>query len=139
MLLNEASEKTATAAKIKSISETSDLAAIVTVLNTQFNDLLKFTVEWFGDSADEVSLNISKSFLPPDLDAQMLLALVKSWLDGAYDYKTLINNLQNGEIVDPRVSVDEMEGSVESEGEQRMVAEAKAIADSAPAEPVSGA
>jgi hypothetical protein len=128
MLMNELTEKTATAAKIKSISETSDLASIVTVLNTQFNDLLKVTIAWFGDSPADSNLSISKSFLPPDIDAQMLLALVRGWQEGAYDYPTLVNNLQNGEIIDPNIDASDMAANVDSETEERTVLEAQAIA-----------
>ncbi len=100
-------EKTATSAKIKSISETSDLSSIITVLNKQFNDLFNETVKWFG-ATFESSVSISKDFIPINMDSQMILALVSSWMKGAFDTGTLVHNLQRGEIIDPKLTTDEM-------------------------------
>lgn len=100
-------EKTATSAKIKSISETSDLSSIITVLNKQFNDLFDETVIWFGAIFNS-SVNISKDFIPINMDSQMILALVSSWMKGAFDTSTLVHNLQRGEIIDPELTTEEM-------------------------------
>lgn len=131
MLLTEGAEKTATAAKLKSISETSDLAALVVVLNAQLNHMLETTILWAG-VAGEGSVTVSTNFIPPDLDAQMLLALVKGWQDGAYPYETLVTNLQAGEIIDPNMDADELEGQVGTEGDERMAKEAAELAKLAP-------
>jgi len=133
MLLTETSEKTATAAKIKSISETSDLSAFVSVLNTQFNWMVDITIQWASMSG-ESSVTISRNFIPPELDAQMLLALVKSWQDGAYDYETLVTNLQRGEIMDPNVEATSIQATVDKEFDDKMEKEARAVAALTPTE-----
>jgi len=107
MLISELSENTATASKIKSISETSDLASIVDVLDNDFNFLINVTSEWTSNGESSVSIN--KDFLPASLDPAMILALVKSWQDGAITYKTLTNNFQKGEILTDENEEAEME------------------------------
>lgn len=125
-------EQTATAAKIKSLSETSDLHSIITVMNTQFNWLMKVTSEWAG-TGEDASMTPNTDFIPVTMDAQMLLALVKSWVDGAYDYKTLAQNLQRGEIVDQNMDIEELEALVEKEQDDRMAADAKLMESAAKA------
>lgn len=128
LLINEnVGEATATATKVRSISETADLAAIVFVVNTQFDNLLDLTAAWAGNAEQDISMTINRQFLPPELDAQMILALVKSWQEGAYDYDTLVQNLQKGEIVDQNLEPEELEQRVEEENQQRMESAAQAV------------
>lgn len=129
LLINEnIGEATATATRVRSISETADLAAIVFVLETQVNYLLGLTQLW-AELNEEITATINRQFLPPELDAQMILALVKSWQEGAYDYDTLVRNLQKGEIVDPNVEPEELEESVEEENQERMQRQAEAFSN----------
>jgi len=116
LIANQGIEKTATSAKIKSISETADLSSIVMVLNKQFNDLFKMTIHWaFGTPFEETSLSISNDFIPLGLDSQMVLALVHSWLKGAIDFETLSNNLQRGELVSPARTIESLKDSINEE------------------------
>ncbi|MDH3375374.1 MAG: DUF4055 domain-containing protein [Gammaproteobacteria bacterium] len=127
VLLPEVSENTATASNLRSISETSDLVSIVTILSRQVQMMLEFTALW-GNMSGEVELQMSTHFLPAELDASMVTALVGAWQNGGFDYDTLIDNFKRAEIVDPEKTVEELQASTEQEGEARMQKAAEAMA-----------
>ena len=127
ILLPEVSENTATATTIRSISETSDLASIVTTLERQLNMMLEFTSNWAGITA-EVEARMDKQFLPVPLDGAMLTALVASWQNSAFDYDTLVENLKRAEIVDPKTTIDDLKKATSQEADDRIAAAAAAIA-----------
>ena len=137
VLLPEMSEKTATASNLRSMSETSDLASMVMVLVRQINRLYDFTALWAGDNS-EAEVEMDTNFLPKEMDAGMLTALIGGWQTGAYDRDVLNDNLLRAEIIDAEKDLDEMITNIESEDEERMTKAAKAIADATQASVVPG-
>ena len=126
VLLPEVSENTATASKLRSLSETSDLASIVLIVELQMNQLLEFTASWANISG-ETEVNMDTNFLPMEMDASMLTAMVQAWQNGAFDHEILITNLQKAEIIPTDVDLDEMVTKVEAEGDERLAKAADAI------------
>ncbi|MCP4256860.1 MAG: DUF4055 domain-containing protein [Planctomycetes bacterium] len=126
VLLPEISENTATASLLRSISETSDLSTIVGVVEKQLDKLLKLTVEWGGHKG-ESSLSIDKNFMPKEMDAQMITALVAAWNAGSFDFQNLIYNLKKAEIVPSERDMDEIIKNVDAEDEERTVKAAEAL------------
>lgn len=126
VLLPEVSENTATASKLRSISETSDLASIVVILEKQLNQLLEFTALWAA-TAGETGVIIDTNFLPQDLDAGMITALVGAWQSAAFPYSTLVDNLKKAELIDPETTIEDLLAESEKEEEERMVKAAKAV------------
>lgn len=127
VLLPEIAENTATAAKLRSLSETSDLASLVIVLLRQLNRIYAFTSLWAGQGED-VEIKLDTNFIPKEMDAGMLTALVAGWQSGAFDREVLTDNLQRAEIIDTETDVEEMVANIESEEETRMVKAAAAMA-----------
>lgn len=140
VLLPELSEHTATASKLRSISETSDLATMVLTLEKQFDRVLAFFSIWAGaatpENADTLTdVEMPTDFMPTTMDAQMITAMVGAWQAGAFDQNTLIQNFQKAEIVDTDIDLEEMKAAIEAEDDERMVKAAQAIAASAAANP----
>lgn len=139
VLMPEVAEHTATASKINSISETSDLATIVLTEEKQMNWILAFYAQWAGAVSvgveDQTNVDMPTDFMPTTMDAQMITAMVGAWQNGAFDWNTLIQNFQKAELVDADVDLDELKKAIEDEDETRMVNAAKAIAASVAANP----
>lgn len=96
-----AKDETATAAEIRTSAETSALSKIVAGLNEDFERVGEITLEWAtGSTEDEDSeISYNTDLLPRSLDAQALIALVQTWQAGGITIETMVENLQQGEIV----------------------------------------
>jgi hypothetical protein len=143
VLLPEMAEHTATASKLRSISETSDLATIVLTLEKQFRWVLAFYTIWGGaateDNAEEATdVDMPTDFMPSEMDSAMVTAMVAAWQAGAFDWATLIRNFQKAEIVEADVDMVELQAAIESEDEERMQKAAEAVAASAQLNPPPG-
>lgn len=128
LMPDSVAENTATASTLRSISETSDLASLVIIIAKQLNAMLEFTSLWAG-IAGEVDAMMDTKFIPKEMDAQMVTALVATWQSGGIDQDTLIDNFQKAEIIDPEKDIDEMKANIENEEGERMEKAAQAIAD----------
>ena len=126
ILLPELAENTATASTLRSISETSDLASFVGTLMQQVNRMYDFTAQWAGVN-EEVEIKQDTNFIPKQMDAGMLTALVGAWQSGAYDRETLTDNLQKAELIDGERDLDEMLSNIEAEEGERLEKAAQAI------------
>lgn len=130
ILLPDLVENTATAAKLRSMSETSDLATIIIILTKQINRLYEFTVTWAGAvSAEEDGIELDTNFLPKEMDAQLLTAMVGAWQATAFDRNVLNDNLLKAEIIDAETDLDEMLANIEAEEGDRMEKAAQSIAN----------
>lgn len=93
--------ETATSAIIGAKGETSLLSRIVNVLSNQMTTALKWAAMWQGkDDMENYSASFNSDFLPVQLTAQDLTALVGAWQAGAIGPQTLFENLKRGEIID---------------------------------------
>lgn len=139
VLLPELAENTATAAKLRSISETSDLATIVLTNESVFIRILEFFALWAGaireGVTDQTGVDMPTDFLPTEMDSAMVTAMVGAWQAGVIDHDTLIWNFKKAELIDAKKDLDEMKAAIEAEDEERMVQAAKAIAASVAANP----
>ena len=126
VLLPEMAEHTATASKLRSISETSDLANTVLTLEKQFNQLLEILLSWAG-IAGEVEVDMPTDFMPTEMDAPMITAMVGAWQQGAFDFDTLVKNFQKAEIIEADTNMEEMKAAIADEDEQRVLNAAKAM------------
>lgn len=143
ILLPEMAEHTATASKLRSISETSDLATIVLTLEKQFGHVLAFFSIWAGaateDNAEDVTdVDMPTDFMPTEMDSAMVTAMVAAWQAGAFDWETLIRNFQKAELVEADADMEELKAAIASEDEQRIQKAAEAVAASAALNPQPG-
>ena len=95
-----ASPITATASLIGSQGETSLLTRITNIISTEVSTAVQWAASWMGkDNVEDYGIELSTDFLPANISAQDLTALVNSWLQGAISKETLFINLQQGEVV----------------------------------------
>lgn len=100
VLMTESGEKTATATRIRSMSETASLASILGIINSQFTQILREYLAWQQvPEPDSASITYAKNLLPADLKPADVLSLFKAHLEGAYDYDTFIEMLQRAEYI----------------------------------------
>ena len=126
ILLPEVSENTATASTLRSLSETSDLASMIVVVERQANYMMDFTAQWAG-TAGETEVKMDKHLIPLAMDASMVTAMVAAQQNGGFDYETLVDNFKRAEIISPEKTVDDLLGAIEEEGEARMLKAAEAM------------
>jgi hypothetical protein len=112
-----ASEKkgneTATAARIYRAGETSILSAIANTISTGLSEALEIFSEWAGVPDEEAEIELNRDFIPANLDAQQLTALVSAWSMGALSLETLFENLQAGEIIGQDVTYEMEQARIE--------------------------
>jgi hypothetical protein len=113
-ILQPNTEKTATAARLSSMAETSVLSELVTTINNDATTILDITDRWLGSSDTLIELN--KDFWPRDIEPQMIQALVSAWQQGAFSYEDLFRKLQQGEIIDGAKSFEDHEEEMLNEG-----------------------
>jgi len=112
-------QETATKAAFRHASETSALAAISGEVSKTLTEALRFLAEWAGiEDSSDIFIKLNKDFEPEALTPQKLLALVSSWLEGAFSKRTLYANLQKGEIADAEKSFEEEEEEIAAERAQ---------------------
>jgi hypothetical protein len=112
-----AKEETATAAEIRTSAETSALSNIVNGLNEDFKRIGEITLEWATgvEEDDESTIEYNTDFLPRSLDSQSLVALVQTWQAGAITIETMVENLQQGEIVAADVTTEDYVEELENQ------------------------
>jgi hypothetical protein len=93
-------------AGIRRSGENSVLADIAGAVEMPIRQALQFMAEWAGISG-EVTFEFNKDFLPMQMDAQMLTALVAAWQSGAISEHTFFENMQAGEIIMESVTFDD--------------------------------
>jgi hypothetical protein len=70
-----------------------------------------------GEDPNSVSISLNKEFLANKMGPQELVALIKSYFDGAISKETLIYNLRKGDMLDPsRTDEDELLALSQSQG-----------------------
>ena len=116
MLGNEPSvPATATAAAIDNANQNAGLIMMIGMLNYELNQAISYMAEWSGRSnGNETFIEMTTDLLPTKLAGTELLALVKSWADGAISRETLFSNLQRGEIISAERTFDEEMDAIEA-------------------------
>ncbi len=94
------------AAAIHREADTSILGSLASSLSDALTAILEEMLLWAGTEA-EAEVTISSEFLPQNVDAPMLTALVSAVQQGKMSFETFYRQLQRGDIADPEVDVDE--------------------------------
>lgn len=109
-------QEKAETARLRARGETSLVMDTLQTVETGINRLMRWSADWLGSTGD-VSLRLNKDFVDAKIDANMLMAIVKSWQSGAISRDTMHANLQQGEVMAMDVTPDDEKDKIDDEGE----------------------
>jgi hypothetical protein len=115
--------KTATQAQSDNENEHSVLSLAVANVNEAYMTCIGWMQQFMGDSG-EALYEISQDFTAPNMDAQMLTALVASWQSGALPNSDLWESLRRAGLIDPEKTDDEVRDEIEAAGGSLMLEDA---------------
>jgi hypothetical protein len=104
----------AQAMEIKRAGETSVLASHANTVSEAMEAILNWLGEWMGIDA-QAEFELNTDYLPVNMTAQEITALVSAWQSGAISKQDLFYNLQQGEIIQPGKTYEEQQDESESE------------------------
>jgi hypothetical protein len=85
-------------AQIHRAGESATLASVARAVSKSLTRVLELLRDWAGASG-EVSVELNSDFMPTSMDAQTLLALMKTWQSGGIAYSDFLHALKQGELV----------------------------------------
>lgn len=100
--------------RLQARGDQSVLISTVNSVERGFNKALEIAAQMIGASTAEVTLN--KDFVETQMPSAQLGELTKALQAGSISYTTFWENLQRGEIGDPKVTADEERERIEDEG-----------------------
>lgn len=100
--------------EIKRAGETSVLASHANTVGEAMETILEWLAAWMGIAGD-IEYELNTDYLPVNMTAQELTALVGAWQSGAISKQTLFYNLQQGEIIAPSKTFEEENDETASE------------------------
>jgi hypothetical protein len=106
--------ETATAAHIRHSGETSLLTAAVSAVQASLQAALAFAADWDGASGVLVELN--DDFISARLDPQTLLGLVQAFQAGALTLGSLLQAMQDGDMLPQKIVVTDEVAHLEARG-----------------------
>lgn len=111
-------KKVAETARVLTIhrgGENAILSSIAQVLSLAMEIQLKKFVEWAGADSSAVDYDINRDYLPAQMDAANLTAIVAAWQAGAISRDTMFQNLQQAEIIDPETTLEDETAKIHAE------------------------
>ncbi len=109
--------ESAETASIHRAGESSILASIANSISEMLTKLLVITRDWAGiKGSGEVKIELNTDFVPTQMTAQELTAIVQAWQSGGISSAELYWNLQKGEIVSSKKTFEEHQGELENQG-----------------------
>jgi hypothetical protein len=109
-------QEKAETARLRARGETSLVMDTLQTVEMGITRLAEWAAEWMGVTSDIV-IKLNKDFVDAKIDANMLMALVKSWQTGAISRDTLHSNLQEGEVMSMSRTAQEEKDKIDDEGE----------------------
>lgn len=105
--------ETAQTAQIHRAGESSILSSIAQTISIGLTEALWIFSEWAGvEPTEDMGIELNRDFIPTEMDAQTLTALVSAWMSGAISLQTLFENLQAGEIIGQDVSYEDEQARI---------------------------
>jgi hypothetical protein len=95
----------------RSAGEQSQLAGMAVILGMAITQCLRIFADWSGADG-EVDYKISTDFIPANMTAQELTALVGALQAGAISLQVFFDCLQRGEIIKASMTYDEMQAQI---------------------------
>jgi hypothetical protein len=90
--------ESADTAGIHRSGEQATLASAAQAISMGLAQALRTFSDWAGMNGG-VKFSLNREFMPTQMDAGKLTALIMGWQKGAYSYDTLFSNLKQGEVI----------------------------------------
>lgn len=113
MLSDEKSQvETLGATAIKRTGENSALSSVAISVSEALQAQLELFAQW-GGADGEVVFEINREFLPVQMDAQTLTAIVSAWQAGSISEAEMFDLLKRGDVIDGEKTLAEHQAEVE--------------------------
>lgn len=89
------------------------LNSVITSTEIAVNKVIKMIAAWENADPDEVNIKINRDLVQTSLDANMLIALIKSLQDGSMSFETFFHNLQEAGMYPPESTVESEQQNIE--------------------------
>jgi hypothetical protein len=96
------------------MGENSVLSSMSQAVSMGLTRALEWAASWMGVT-QEVSIDLNRDFMPQQMDAQQMEALLKAWQAGGISSQTLFENLQRGEVIDADRSFEDEQADIQDE------------------------
>jgi Domain of unknown function (DUF4055) len=107
--------ETVEAARIRHSGETGLLMAAVSAVQATLQAALQFAADWNG-AAGSVRVELNDDFISARLDPQTLLGLVQAYQAGALTLGSLLQAMQDGDLLPQKTVVTDEVASLEARG-----------------------
>jgi hypothetical protein len=107
--------ETAEAARIRHSGETGLLMAAVSAVQATLQTALQFAADWDG-AAGKVSVELNDDFISARLDPQTLLGLVQAYQAGALTLGSLLQAMQDGDLLPQKTVITDEVAHLEARG-----------------------
>jgi hypothetical protein len=95
--------------------EESILADMAQTISEGMTKALRWFAQWQGvEDTSNIRYQLNRDFLPMQMSAQDIQALVGAWQQGAISNQTLFDNLKAGEVIEPDVTFEEEQERINS-------------------------
>jgi len=102
---------------IRHNGEASVLAGMAGIVSAGVSKALGIAARWAGIAGD-VSITLSRDYVPAGITAPEVTALVAAWQQGAISWNTLFDNLKRGEVISEDIDADAEEARIGNSGPQ---------------------
>ena len=116
-------DETATAASIRSASETASLSALVSDLSAELTNLVTIASDWGNFAVEGTLVEINSDFIPLTLSGADVSAYVSSVLKEGFSKRTLFELLKRGEIIEGDRQYEEEMADIKADAEERKKSE----------------
>jgi len=107
-------------AKINRAGEASSLSDLTKIVNEVLEMALEFAAEWMSVTG-EISVELNNDYMPIEMSADDLNALMDAWQGGGMTYETFYHNLQKGEFTRPGITAEQEKDQIEVEGPREII------------------
>ncbi|MBT6049409.1 MAG: DUF4055 domain-containing protein [Candidatus Scalindua sp.] len=95
------SRETATSVLLRTGLQTSVISNTVENISNQMESVVAMYEAWNGNEDFTGQYRLNTDLIRVDIDPNAVIALVKSWLDGAISHETVFDKLKEGELIPP--------------------------------------
>lgn len=91
---------------LRRAAENATLAGFTRTISRKLERAIRMFALWADPSAGELSYSLNTDFLPQQMTAQEMTALLGMWQAGVITHETLLFALRDGEIVSPALDIE---------------------------------
>jgi hypothetical protein len=102
------------ATAIKHVAENSILAAIAIAVSKGLQIALGWFCEWAAAPADSVKYDINRDFMPVEMNAQQMTAIVSAWQQGALSEAEMFDMFKRGDVIESDKTLEEHQGEIDA-------------------------